>query len=345
LNFKRFFQSKSAWLGFTISLFALYWVFKKLNWSQFFTELTQLDLGFGLLAGLFFLTTFVFRTWRWQILLGSDLEPPSVMRILLLGYFANNLLPARLGEFVRAFVIEKKFGLRKTRTLATILVERLSDGLSLLFILAGVMVCAAFKWVPELPLWLYQGGAIALAGFGGVFLVTLMLAINPQFELFLEQQLPKILPAKLSHKITDITAGFLTGITALKSPGRILLVYGLSLVVWGLETSTYAALGAAFHLSIPLIAYAVTMVIVNLGTIIPSAPGFVGTFQVFCVLSLGAFGVSEPQGVNYGLVLNIGEYLLVTGLGILALLGEQIKLTDVIDPDKQQQTTTVTSHG
>jgi uncharacterized membrane protein YbhN (UPF0104 family) len=77
------------------------------------------------------------------------------------------------------------------------------------------------------------------------------------------------------------------------------------------------------------------MVFVNLASIVPSAPGQVGTFQFFCVVALGIFGVSEAQGLSYGLLLNIAEFLPVTLLGIMFFMKENLSVNAVLHPERE----------
>jgi uncharacterized protein (TIRG00374 family) len=256
----------------------------------------------------------------------------------MIGYMANNVLPARLGEFVRAYVLSRKEGVRKSTTLATIFIERIFDGLSLLFILGALLVAHETGWISsqhDFPASIKVAGLVAGVGFLGAFGFVAALEFSPGFAGLIERLILRFAPANLAPKLTSILGAFVEGVSCLRSWKTLVFVFGTSLAVWSIEGTTYALVGQAFHLEIPLRAFFIAMVIVNLGTLIPSAPGFVGTFQLFCWISLGMFGVPKEVAVSYGLVLNVSEYLPVTLLGIMFLAMENLTLKTMVQADPE----------
>ena len=318
------FGKKSNLIGLMLSAICLYLVFRKIDLAALQAALTSLDWRMLVLAVLVFMTTFFIRTLRWQSLLNptKGIGYGRLFGIVMIGYMANNLLPARLGEFVRAYVLSKKEGVRKSTTLATIFIERIFDGLSLLFILGALLLAYETGMITgdhDFPASIEYFSILAGFGFAGAFGFVLSLEFFPGFAGFLTRMIHQFAPAKLAPKLEGILKAFVEGVACLRSWKSLLFVFGASLSVWAIEGTTYALMGQAFHLDLPLRAFFIAMVIVNLGTIMPSAPGFVGVFQFFCVLSLGMFGVSKEHALSFGLVLNVSEYLPVTLVGILFL--------------------------
>ncbi|MEB3330009.1 MAG: lysylphosphatidylglycerol synthase transmembrane domain-containing protein [Candidatus Sericytochromatia bacterium] len=329
------FGKKSNLLGLALSLACLYLVFRKIDGARLWGALATLDGRFLVAAVAVFLTTFIVRTHRWQTLLApAQLVPRTrLLNVVMIGYMANNVLPARLGEFVRAYVLSRQVGIRKSTTLATIFIERIFDGLSLLFILGALMVAHRLGFIslqhpfPDSIRWAGVGaGLVFLLAFGGV----LALELVPGFGALLEGLIERLAPAGLQPRLRGILAAFVEGVACMRSVRTLAVVFTCSLAVWSIEGLTYALVGQAFHLELPLRAFFTTMVIVNLGTLIPSAPGFVGTVQLLCWISLSLFAVSKEAAVSFGLVLNVLEYLPVTLIGVACLALENLSLRAVV---------------
>lgn len=332
------FGKKSNLIGLALSAICLFLVFRKVDGALLMQALASLDYRFLLAAISVFMTTFLVRTVRWRALLAPT-KPLAYRRlfgVVMIGYMANNVLPARLGEFVRAYVLSRKEGVRKSTTLATIFIERIFDGLSLLFILGALLVAHETGWISsqhDFPDSIKLAGLLAGAGFVGAFGFVAALEFSPTFAGLLTKLIHRFAPARLAPKLESILGAFVEGVGCLRSWKTLLFVFGTSLAVWTIEGTTYALVGQAFNLELPLRAFFITMVIVNLGTLIPSAPGFVGTFQLFCWISLGMFGVPKEMAVSYGLVLNMAEYLPVTLLGIGFLALENLTLKTMVQSD------------
>ncbi|MDB5097256.1 MAG: putative rane protein [Cyanobacteria bacterium RYN_339] len=323
-------------ISLLISAVSLFAVLHKINWQALGTSVSHLDLRFLAAAVAVFLTTFFVRTLRWKVLLdpAKRISYRRLFAVIFIGYMANNVLPARLGELVRAYVLGRKEGVRKTTTIATIFIERIFDGLSLLFILGSILVAHTMGWISmahDFPASVKWASVFAGFAFVGAFGFVLALEFWPGLTQILTGLIRRFAPESVAHKLESILLAFAEGVSCLRSFKTLVFVFGASLLVWGIEGSTYALMGQAFHLTIPARAYFIAMVIVNLGTIIPSAPGFVGVFQFFCMISLAMFGVPKEVAVGYGLVLNVSEYLPVTLFGVMFLAVEGLRFNSVMN--------------
>lgn len=329
--------SRGPILGLALSAVCLFLVFRKVDLPTLAAHVAAIRPGFFLASIVVFLSTFLVRAWRWKVVLDAScaVPYPRAFSVMMIGYLANNVLPARLGELVRAYVLSRKTPLRKTTTLATILLERVFDGLSLLAILGFFLtlhVTHAWRVAPHMPAWVLQAGVVATVGFAGVFAVLWALAVVPRAERVLGVWLGR-LPERVGGKAQGLLEAFASGVRAAKSPGRLLAVFALSLGVWLLEGTTYHLMGQAFGFGLSWPAFVVVMVLVNLGTIVPSAPGLVGTFQFFSVLALGVFGVAKAPALGYGLVLNMAEFLAVTLVGVACMAAEHVRFDAVLHPE------------
>jgi uncharacterized protein (TIRG00374 family) len=274
------------------------------------------------------------RAWRWHYLL-KPIKPISTSKmfpIVCIGYMGNNIYPARAGEVLRAVILKRREGVPVSASLATVIVERIFDGVVMLaFVFLNLPELARINSdsgfvgdIQSLSVW----GAAAFLGALGIFLLA---AMFPQVTArvgtwFIEHLTPK----KMHEKITGIMHKFLNGLESLRSPGNVLMVFVTSVVIWLLETCKYWFVMHAFDFSVSFFALMLMNGIVNLATTIPSAPGYVGTFDTPGIAVLTAYGVDKALATGYTLVLHIALWLAPTILGAYFMAREGIKWSDKI---------------
>ena len=259
------------------------------------------------------------RTLRWQRILAPTKWIPfgRLFPVLMTGFATNNLLPARIGEFVRAYLLGSKEGLSRSLALATIVVERVCDGLTLIALMTVTLILFPLS-VTDPRLRIVEGSAALLFGTATVLLVVLLLRPGP--ILALARSLLRPLPHTLAERIVGLLDAFVAGLGALQHPAALVRIAGLSLLIWALEGASYALIMLAFPLGLEraewLAAAAFLLVFVNLGIMVPSAPGYIGTYQFFAKLALGAFGVPAALAIGLSLVAHALQYSLITGTGL-----------------------------
>jgi len=137
-------------------------------------------------------------------------------------------------------------------------------------------------------------------------------------------------PKRLHEKIIGIMNKFLDGLASLRSPANVLMVFVTSVVIWLFETGKYWFVMHAFDFSVSFFALMLMNGIVNLATTIPSAPGYVGTFDKPGIAVLEAYGVGTAVATGYTLVLHIALWLAPTILGAYFMAREGIQWSDKI---------------
>ncbi|MBM3267171.1 MAG: flippase-like domain-containing protein [Candidatus Sericytochromatia bacterium] len=299
-------------LGLGISALCIWLVGRNVDLGRVWAVMRMADPPWLAVAIGVYLASFLFRARRWALLLAPS-GPFGVRRVLpylFVGYAGNNLLPARMGELVRTVALSRKTGVRKTAILTTVVMERLFDGLTLLLLLGGL---AAFY--PLVP-WMRGVGLLASAIFGGALIFFVANLLWPQAGAAAIAALERALPPAMAARLARMYASFLDGIATLRRADRVLAVVALSLLTWAAEAAYYFATMRAVGLGVPPHAAVVTLIIVALATIAPSAPGFVGTFQLSCVTALAAFGVGRELGLGYAVLLHAAQIVPVTAIGV-----------------------------
>ena len=307
------------WLGLLISLVFMYFALRGLQLQELGAAILNANY-IWLIPGVavYFMAVWA-RAWRWHYLLKplKSLKTSELFPTVCIGYFGNNILPARAGELLRAVILKKDEQVPISASLATIIVERVFDGV--------VMLAFVFVNLPELAKLTSSSGFIgdirtlAIAGtviFLGVLFIFLVAAMYPERSgNFLEMILRKIIPQRHQEKIIGFFERFIGGLAALRSPRGAWMVFLTSLVIWLLETGKYWFLMHAFPFEVSFFALMLMNGIVNLATTIPSAPGYVGTFDAPGIAVLQAYQVPKTTAAAYTLVLHAALWLPITVLG------------------------------
>src|SRR5512141_2297308 len=320
------------WLGVLISIVFIWLALRGLRLDEFWGSVKQANY-FWLIPGIavYFVGVWV-RAWRWHYLLGPIKKIPTatMFPITTIGYMGNNIYPARAGEVLRAVVLKRKQGVSVSASLATIVVERIFDGV--------VMLGFVFVNLPELARLTANSGfvgniqQVAIVGtavFLGALLLFLLAAMFPAVSIRLGGMvIDRLLPERLRTPAASLLHRFLDGLAALRSPLNILMVFITSIIIWLLETGKYWFVMNAFNFQVSFFALMLMNGIVNLATTIPSAPGYIGTFDAPGIAVLTAYGVPQATAVGYTLVLHVALWLPITLLGAYFLTREGIRWSD-----------------
>lgn len=317
------------WLGVLISLVLLYLALRGLGLEDLGSALQDANYWW-LVPGVavYFVGVWV-RAWRWHYLLRPIKAIPTttMFPIVTIGYFGNNILPARAGELLRAIVLKRRQGVPISASLATIIVERVYDGV--------VMLGFVFVNLPELARLTSDSGfvgdirTVAVLGsllFFGALAVFLLAAMFPErASAIIHKVAERFLSLRYREKLLPLVERFLSGLESLRSPREALMVFLTSVLIWLLETAKYWFVMHAFPFTVSFFTLMLMNGIVNLTTTIPSAPGYVGTFDAPGIAVLQAYGVEKATAAAYTLVLHAALWLPITALGAYYAFREGIK--------------------
>jgi uncharacterized protein (TIRG00374 family) len=260
------------------------------------------------------------RAWRWAFLFPPGPRPTHLFRALLVGYMGNNLLPLRAGELVRIYVASRH-GPRFWTTFATVVVERVLDGLAVGLIVAGVLLLVPLPVEVRWPILVFLGIEVVAIG-----LLALIATAPGVCRVLIETLFRRM--GWIERRLLDLLDMMTEGLRGLRDPGHVLPIVLTSVGVWLLfALSVWTALHAA-HLDLPLRAAFTVLAFLGLGVSLPSSPGFVGIVQAATVLALALFAVPRTEALSFSLLLHASHFFPVTAAGLLVLLVEQISLAD-----------------
>jgi hypothetical protein len=225
---------------------------------------------------------------------------------------AINLLPARLGEVVRPWLLSRRSSVSFSNVVGNVVLEKTLDSLViLLYILAGLLT------VQNLPLWVRRGAIFPAAG--AAVLVTLVVLFWWRGEAFVDRWVVGRLPERFGQKLRRVLGSIVDGMKVIPDTKLLSKVLLVSLALWFLPILSSYLMILAFGFDVPPSAALVVFIFIGFGTALPNLPGMVGPYQYACQLALGLWGVSHADGLAYGLVLNAVQFLTLVAQGIVAL--------------------------
>ena len=315
-------RSRRLWLGLLGTVLFLGLFFWRTDLGELADALGQANYWWAIPAVALWFLSAGFRSLRWHYLLRGvrSLATGSLYPVVIIGYMANNLLPLRTGELVRAYVLGERHGVSKMSALGTIAVERLFDGLVLVTFLVLV---GAFVGLDS-TLRLLAASTAVLFSLG--FAAFLWLASSrPRADRFIDSLL-RLAPQRLRQPGHEWASAFVEGLASLQRPSLAAAVLGISVLAWLLEALMYYLVGLSFDIGEAFPTYLMVAGAANLAISLPSTSGGIGPFELLARETLTFVGVSSSLASAYAIALHGLLVLPVIAAGLLFLWGINLSL-------------------
>jgi hypothetical protein len=306
-----------TWLGLGISAVFLYLAFRGTDWGVMFDALGGADYKWIIPAQVSLLAGFVVITWRWQRLLrpAGSVGARRAFNLVMISYLINYVLPGRLGELARAYLVGRD-GISRVSALATVALEKVLDGLTILLAL-GI----AALLLP-LPAWGHWIGLAGLILFGGVFAAVLVwLRMEDRGVSLITRILAPVSP-RFAQTASETAGRFTVGLAALRTGEDVVALGVLSVLHWTTNALVMAFTIRAFGFDVPFIGAVLLMAVLGLGTTVPSAPGALGTYQWLTIRVLSLFGIGHSGALGFAVVLQLSQTATIVLVGGLAMMWE-----------------------
>jgi uncharacterized protein (TIRG00374 family) len=318
-------RNPRVWIGLAVSAVFLALLLRQVDRDELMAALGAVQPAWLVLAIGAELAALWVRGLRWRVVLASTVRVSSfdAFALLMIGYAANNLLPMRVGELVRAQLLHDRYGASRLAALGTIVVERVFDGLMLALFLAGTIAVAGGDDT------LRALAALMAAAFSAAALVLVLLALRPGFAEVLLSVL-SVAPATMRPRARAWLGSFLAGLGALRGARAWGIVAALSAVTWGLESLGYWFVGESFGFGLSPAVYLAVCGAANLAIAVPSTAGGIGPFEFFARQVVVAFGVQSAAGTAYALVLHALLLIPVVMIGLALLWHQRLGVRTVL---------------
>jgi uncharacterized protein (TIRG00374 family) len=316
-----------ALFGIAVSAIFLYLFLKDVNWPELGQALKSANYLWLIPNILLIFATMALRAWRWGYMVNpvKKCSFHSLYAASMIGFMASNILPARLGEFVRPISLGRIEKISRSATLATTVVERVFD---LLTLLALFTIIIFYKNLPQTTI-LSQ---IEKAGWSFLVVtivsvvIMVMLKVKTDLTLRALNKILNLFPARIQEKGSDILVKFASGLEVLADFKAILIISGQSALLWILMAVNNYFIFLAFDLDVSLDASFLVLAVVSVGIMLPSGPGFIGLYQYLTVLSLNLYAVPGGSANAVGIVMWATQYFTITAAGLYHLKKEHLSL-------------------
>lgn len=323
----------SGVLGVAVSLALLWWALHDISFSEAWHRLRGVRvlpfIGMVLLGT----ARYPLITVQWRYILRKDGVPlpfTPLWHATAIGFMANNLLPARAGDFARPYVARRLCGVRFSSALASIAVEHITNGIVLMAFVAVGMLAGGFAVGGAL-------GGVTLSGIawgvglavGLALVLTLIMVHWPGSVHWVAGVVAtRQLRARGARRVAALLDGLLDGLAALRSPRRSAAVMFWGFAVWLLSAGSAWLALLAFDIAVPWSAVFLLQGIIGLGGAIPSAPGFVGAFEAATKFALALYAVDATQAVSCAVGWHVSVFLPITLLGIWSWSRTHLRVAD-----------------
>jgi uncharacterized protein (TIRG00374 family) len=316
---------KNILFGIIVSAVFLYLALNKVNLGEMWGSLKGANYWYVIPYSAFIIFGMWVRAYRWRFMTDhiKKISLNSLFSSTMIGFMAINLLPARLGEVVRAYSLGAKENISKSATFATIILERIFDLIALL-----VLVWFTLVFFPT-PDEVKKVGYLTLIIIAAILLLLYFLKTKTRPTLDILEKPFLFLKETWRNKAKELFEKFATGLTILVDFKTLWLVILISVLLWFATALSNYLIFLAFNIQLPIYASFILLIFVAFGISLPSSPGFIGTFQFACVLALKFFKIPESTAFSISVVLWVGNFLPVTLIGLYYLKKEHFSLKRV----------------
>ncbi len=320
-------------VGLALTVLLLWWVFHDVPWAEVQAHMRQANPLLTLLAVAVGTCMFPLRARRWRPILdpiAPDLPFQPLWRATAIGMMANNVLPARAGELVRAFMLSRLTPVPFSASFASLVVDRAFDAV----IVLALMVLAMFD--PRFPSDVLVAGRPAYHYAGSGVVIVAVLAAAMYGVVFFPDRLIRLyamFARRVAPRFEDrgriMLRSFADGLGVLRHPARFASVLWWALLHWLVQALAFYIMFRAIGISAPFSATLFVQGLIVIGVALPSTPGFFGLFEAAAVASLTLYGVSESLAVAWAVIYHVLSLIPITLFGLYYLARSGLKLSDL----------------
>jgi uncharacterized protein (TIRG00374 family) len=294
---------------------------RQVDLKQSWNALGRLNGPYMLAPVAVFFVNLPLRAWRWQLIFPSSRRPRlgACLTVLGIGNMANFLLPGRAGDLARCVLLGRGDSLTETsRTLATLAVEKVLDGLALV----GMVLFAV--WALHPPHWVLDLVRVATLIFGGA--LALLVALRYRTRALIDsvrRGFRLVHLGSLEEKFDGLLTSFADGLSAVSSAGQMLTLLLMTAAIWTTEAGSIWGLAGALGLGVSFKSAVVASAVLGLGLMIPAAPGGLGTYELFGTEAFKLAGIAASSALALTVVIHAWVFVanIVVGICLLAVKG------------------------
>ena len=315
------------WAGLIISALFLYLAFRGVDLHRIWLSIRTSDPFLIVLVVLITFFQYIIRSWRWRLFLDPIKRTGFANRFfsVLIGFAANCILPARLGEWIRANYLGKRESISVSSALGTLVIERLFDGFTLLLILLIGLLGTTFT-----DEFIKMSGTLRATGLSLFIsydlIIIFILGFKYRTRLFLKfvERILFFLSPRLRSRIIAVIWNFSLGLVPLTSIHAWIFSIFYSFLLWFSCLYQIQLIEYSLGLSLPFIATFLIMAMASFGVMIPSAPGFIGTFHLAVQYGFLFYGLTREEALTAAILWHATFFFPTILFGLFAFLWLQM---------------------
>lgn len=309
-------------LGFVTSIVLLYFSLRGIQFMEIWETLKRMNPALAFMPLIFIATAISLSSYRWSRISGPTVRFKETFAAMLIGMFINNVLPARLGEVARGYVLCHKKGFSFTYAISTVLLDRFFD-------LTGLLILT-FMFFPSASLPpLVSRGIYAIMGVLAFCVFTIILLSRESFANHLSRRfttIEKSFLSKFAKRVIEVQEN----LKRIGSPMTIIFFIIISVLTWlSMSVALWLVIRALGIHSVPFTCIPFVCALLNIGITVPSSPGYVGVYQFLLVYLLSIFDVPRYEGFTISILYHASWYIPYTVVGFLFLLKEHLRIRDI----------------
>lgn len=271
---------------------------------------------------------------RWKVLLnGRSLSVKNSFYATALGYFFNNIFPARAGEFIKAWYLKKKCDTNFGEAVGSVVIERFLDG-----VLTLGLMCFSLNLFTSTPF--MKKAAITTLVFYSLILVGIVSIYfrKNDFEK-LANRIFSLLPQKFSLKLSTMFNSFMNGLIIATNSFKVFIgSIAWTIIAWGFTFLTHYLLVRMLNMDLNLSSISFIMVVAAIGAMIPGSPGNLGIYEYSCVLAIhNVLNFSHELGATFGILTHTLNYAFVAVEGFIVLTLENLSIKEIQEKQKESE--------
>ncbi len=321
-----------TWLGFIISVGIVYLAFRGIDFRLLLANLRGANYLYLVPIVAIIFLSIALRAVRWGYLLRpvKKIGFSNLFEGILIGFMANNVLPVRMGEFVRAYIIGRSERISKSASFATVVVERLFDGFTIVGLL--VVVLTSIQLPPgNIPFkkGLLMGGYMTMAICVLAFAILLIIKTRTRWFLKIALFFTRPLSPRVAEGIIAGIKSFKEGLLSVESTRTMVIAFIYSLVIWAVVTYSIYLMGLAFGIELSIAAAVMVLLAICLAIMIPSTPGYIGPYHAAVAYTLVLYNIPLEKALSFSIVLHAVNYIPITLAGFLYLWRHHLSLKKI----------------
>ena len=304
-------------IGIIISIVSLYFAFRGIDLKESLKIIKEVNIKYVTIAVIISNVVIALRALRWGcfIPIEKKIKKSNLIASVYIGYMANNIFPAKLGEVIRAYVLGAKENISKTTVIASVVTERLFD-----LITGVIMLALSIIFIPSLPISVIYG-ALALFAISIIAVLGLMfITMKRELAFAILNKILSILPEKIKIKINEIAHKFIDGIGFKKDKKSIFLIFFYTITYWSGQSLACFIMLKAFNIEATMGLSLFVIAASGFGFAIPSAPAGVGPFEWVIIFALTLVGINKTLAASFAIVYHMMGVFPIIIIGIIATL-------------------------